>query len=89
MTRVHRRLQRQTVSKRVMQGMESSHGSAARLVSAWLGWYEGLERLRSIAAALRLRSNGRVSDLVRQCESMLLRNPELQMRVDHALAALA
>jgi len=69
--------------------IRSSHGTEARLVTAWLGWYEGLQRLRSIAASLRLQSSGRVSDLVRQCERMLLRNPELQLRVENAFAALA
>lgn len=69
--------------------IQSTHGTEARLITAWLGWYEGLQRLRSIAAALRLRSSGRVSDLVRECERMLHRNPALQLRVDNALAALA
>jgi len=69
--------------------IQTTRGNAARRVAAWLGWYEGLQRLRSIAAGLRLRSSGRVSDLVRQCERMLHRNPELQAKVDLAYAALA
>ena len=69
--------------------IQTTRGNAARRVAAWLGWYEGLQRLRSIAAGLRLRSSGRVSDLVRQCERMLDRNPELQAKVDLAYAALA
>ena len=69
--------------------IRSTHGNAARRIAAWLGWYEGLQRLRSIAAGLRLGSSGRVSDLVHQCERMLDCNPELQAKVDMAYAALA
>jgi len=69
--------------------IRSSHGTEARLVTAWIGWYEGLHRLRSIAASLRLSSSGRVSDLIRQCERMLRVHPEMQRRVDDAFAALA
>ena len=43
----------------------------------------------SSAAELLPSGAGRVSDLVRQCERMLRRNPPLQARVDLALAALA
>jgi hypothetical protein len=38
-------------------------GRLGRLVS-WLGWYEGLATLRSIAASLRLRSEGYISALI-------------------------
>jgi hypothetical protein len=69
--------------------IQTTRGNPARRVAAWVGWYEGLQRLRSIAAGLRLRSSGRVSDLVRQCERMLDRNPQLQSKVDLAYAALA
>jgi len=69
--------------------IRSSHGTEARLVTAWIGWYEGLHRLRSIAASLRLSSSGRVSDLIRQCERMLRVHPQMQRRVDDAFAALA
>lgn len=47
------------------------HGGLARQVAAWLGWWEGLARLRSIAASLRIRSSGRASDLIKECESEL------------------
>ena len=68
--------------------IRESHGGAARMLAAWLGWYEGLHRLRSIAAALRLRSSGRVSDLVAEAERTLRDDPELRRAVDAALAAL-
>ncbi|MCU1350689.1 MAG: hypothetical protein JWO56_3719, partial [Acidobacteria bacterium] len=65
------------------------HGGLARMVTAWLGRWEGLARLRSIAACLRLDSCGRVSDLIRECEQRLQRNPDLQAFVDRAYATLA
>ena len=34
------------------------------MLAAWIGWNEGLLRLREIAASLRLRSAGYVSTLV-------------------------
>ncbi len=69
--------------------IRQSHGGVARMLAAWLGWYEGLHRLRSIAAALRLRSSGRVSDLVAEAERTLRGDPELRRAVDAALAALS
>ena len=68
--------------------IRESHGGAARMLAAWLGWYEGLHRLRSIAAALRLRSSGRVSDMVAEAESALRSDVALRGLVDAALAAL-
>ncbi|MEO8218632.1 MAG: hypothetical protein ABI718_16270 [Acidobacteriota bacterium] len=51
------------------------HGGPERMLVAWLGCYEGMHRLRTIAAALRLRSSGRASDLIRLCEAELDREP--------------
>ncbi|MGK2857904.1 MAG: transposase [Thermoanaerobaculia bacterium] len=68
--------------------IREANGGAARMLAAWLGWYEGLHRLRSIAAALRLRSSGRVSDLVAEAERALRGDPELRRMVDSAYAAL-
>ena len=68
--------------------IRESNGGAARMLAAWLGWYEGLHRLRSIAAALRLRSSGHVSDLVAEAEHALRGDPELRRAVDAAYAAL-
>ena len=65
------------------------HGGLARKVVAWIGWWEGLAALRSIAAALRIRSSGRASTLVRECEEELHENPDLQQLVDRTLLALA
>jgi predicted RNase H-like HicB family nuclease len=55
-------------------GADASHqraGGAARMLAAWLGRYEADSRLRSIAATLRLRSSGYVSDLIAACEREL------------------
>jgi len=68
--------------------IRESHGGTARMLAAWLGWYEGLHRLRSIAAALRLRSSGRVSDLVAEAEEALRGDHGLRRAVDVACATL-
>ena len=68
--------------------IRESHGGAARMLAAWLGWYEGLHRLRSIAAALRLRSSGRVSDLIDEAERALRGDRQLRRLADAAYAAL-
>jgi hypothetical protein len=49
-------------------------GKLGRLVS-WIGWYEGLVTLRSIAASLRFRSEGYISALIRRCERELAHDP--------------
>jgi putative transposase len=67
--------------------VRNERGGPARKIAAWLGWYEGLHQLRSIAAALRMGS-GRASNLVRECERMLTGNPQMLVRVDLAFAAL-
>jgi hypothetical protein len=41
------------------------------MLVAWLGWREGLHRLRTIAEALGLRSLGHVSGLRRAAEAMM------------------
>jgi hypothetical protein len=46
-------------------------------VVAWLGCYESMARLGSIAAVLRLRSTSRVSGLIVLCDRDLARDPML------------
>lgn len=65
-----------------------SRGSALRRLVAWIGWHEGLVTLRSIAAALRLRSEGHVSGMIRRCEREFSANPVLLRHLDLALATL-
>lgn len=68
--------------------LRHSRGGAARMLAAWIGWNEGLLRLREIAAALRLRSSSYISSLVRRCDSELARDKLLQQLADQALSSL-
>jgi putative transposase len=71
-----------------MSAIRNGHGGIARMIAAWIGWNEGLLQLRTIAASLRLRSAGRVRDLVRECEEKLRGDPEFGQLVASALAKL-
>ena len=68
--------------------LRHSRGGAARMLAAWIGWNQGLLRLREIAASLRLRSSGYISTLVQRCDSELARDKLLQRLADQALASL-
>lgn len=68
--------------------LRTRKGGALRRLAAWIGWHEGLLTLRSIAAALRLRSEGYVSRLIRHCEQELCDNDSLVMQLDVALKSL-
>jgi putative transposase len=63
-------------------------GNALRRLVAWIGWHEGLVTLRSIAASLRLRSEGHVSRMIRRCETEFSVDPTLLAYLDRALATL-
>jgi len=67
--------------------LETRGGILRRLV-AWIGWHEGLVTLASIAASLRLRSEGHVSGLIRRCEKEFSTDPTLLSHLDLALAAV-
>jgi REP element-mobilizing transposase RayT len=69
--------------------IRSRRGDPLRALIAWIGWNEGLQTLRSIAASLRMRSEGHVSNLIRRCELMCRSDHTLLDRLDHALATLA
>jgi putative transposase len=64
---------------------ETGGGRLRRLV-AWIGWYEGLVTLRTIAASLRLRSEGYISALIRRCDGEFAADPSLLSYLDQALA---
>jgi hypothetical protein len=64
------------------------HGGAPRMLAAWIGWNEGLLRLREIAAALRLRSSGYISTLIRKGDCELAGDELLQDLARQATAAL-
>ena len=59
-----------------------------RRLIAWIGWHEGLVTLRSIAATLRLRSEGHVSQLIRRCEREFAGDGTLLAGLDTALSML-
>ena len=71
-----------------MDELRSRRSGTLRSLVAWLGWNEGLATLRQIAAALRLRSEGYVSSLIRRCEQRFSSSHELLRISDEALAAL-
>jgi hypothetical protein len=68
--------------------VRSKRGNILRRLAAWLGWHEGLITLRSIAASLRLRSEGHISRLIRRCEEEFASNSTLLAHLDLALADL-
>ena len=68
--------------------LQSRGGGHLRGLAAWLGWHEGLVTLRSIAASLRLRSEGYISSLIRRCEQAFESDPVLLAQLDGAMATL-
>ena len=70
------------------EAVRSMRGGASRRLAAWLGWHEGLLTLRSIAASLRLRSEGHISNLIRRCDHELGSNRTVLALLDSALADL-
>ena len=68
--------------------LREKRGGVARMLVAWLGWYEGWQRLSLIAAALRIRSGGHISNLIRAADEMLRSDTALQQYADEALATL-
>jgi putative transposase len=69
--------------------VRSLRGGPLRRLVAWLGWHEGLVTLRSIAASLRLRSEGYVSGMIRRCEREFGQDPGLLTQLDRTLATLS
>jgi REP element-mobilizing transposase RayT len=63
-------------------------GGPLRRLIAWIGWHEGLTTLRSIAASLRLRSEGHISGMIRRCEREFVQDAVLLEQLDLALVAL-
>jgi hypothetical protein len=59
-----------------------------RRLAAWIGWHEGLVTLRSIAASLRLRSEGHISNLIKHCDREFGQEPALLTWLDAAIATL-
>ena len=68
--------------------IRNGHGTIERQVVAWLGCYESMARLGSIAAVLRLRSTSRVSALIATCDRDLGKDPMLRIAVDRCIDLL-
>ena len=68
--------------------VRSATGGPLRRLIAWIGWHEGLVTLRTIAAALRLRSEGYVSNLIRRCDREFASDRQLVAALDATLAIL-
>jgi hypothetical protein len=76
------------VAGATVAAIRSIRGNQLRRLVAWVGWNEGLVTLRSIAASLRLRSEGHISRLIRQCDSELGTDHTLLAHLDLTLTAL-
>ncbi|HEX7704980.1 MAG TPA: transposase [Thermoanaerobaculia bacterium] len=68
--------------------VRSRAGGRLRLLAAWIGWDEGWLTLASIAAALRLRSEGYMTELIARCEKLFTIDDNFLSRLDTALAEL-
>jgi len=68
--------------------LRANRSGHLRELVAWIGWHEGLVTLRSIAASLRLRSEGHISNFIKRCERLFSDDPLLLARHDLAIAAL-
>jgi REP element-mobilizing transposase RayT len=77
-----------TIARLPRDVVRSAHGGRWRRLIAWICWHEGLTTLRSIAAALRLRSEGYVSNLIRRCDRDFGHDTALLASLDTAVALL-
>ena len=68
--------------------MREKRGGPLKRLVAWIGWNEGLITLRSIAASLRLRSEGYISNLIKRCEREFAKERTLLTWLDTALMTL-
>jgi REP element-mobilizing transposase RayT len=76
------------VARTTIETIRTERGHPLKALVAWIGWHEGLITLRSIAASLRLRSEGHISKLVRCCEQRFSTDTGLLDCLDGALAML-
>jgi REP-associated tyrosine transposase len=76
------------VSGTTVETIRARRGGLLRQLVSWIGWHEGLVTLRTIAASLRLRSEGHISNLIRRCELRFNRDPVLLGWLDQSIAAL-
>lgn len=76
------------VAGETVESIRVNRRSGLKALVAWIGWHEGLVTLRSIAASLRLRSEGHMSNLIKRCERLLADDPLLLSCYDLTIAAL-
>ena len=70
------------------EDVRSRAGGQLRWLISWISWHEGLVTLRSIAASLRLQSQGQISTMIGRCERELGRNPSLLAKLDRTIEIL-
>ena len=68
--------------------IRSRRGGVLRQLVSWIGWHEGLVTLRSIAASLRLRSEGHISNRIKRCERALGADASLLGWLDASMITL-
>lgn len=68
--------------------IRAGRGGIARMVAAWIAWYEGRLRSKEIAAALRMRNSGWVRCVVTRCDDALRTQSVLREIVDRCLATM-
>jgi REP-associated tyrosine transposase len=76
------------VSRETVESIRAKRGCVLRQLVSWIGWHEGLVTLRTIAASLRLRSEGHISNLIRDCERRFETDSLLLGRLDESIAML-
>jgi putative transposase len=64
------------------------HGGIPRMIAAWIGSNEALLTHRQIAAGLRFRSAGHVTNLIRRCGREVDQNPVLQEGINRCVATM-
>lgn len=69
--------------------IQSRAGGMARSLVAWIGRYESNLTNSQIAAGLRLRSLGHVTDIVAECDREMSRNAMLREAVDRCMSTLS
>ncbi|MFZ2491544.1 MAG: transposase [Thermoanaerobaculia bacterium] len=68
--------------------LRATRGGWLRRLAAWIGWHDGWLTLRRIAAGLRLRSEGHVSTMIRQCDRRFGADRALLELLDSSLTLL-
>ena len=68
--------------------IREGRGGMPRMCAAWIGFHEGLLTNAEIAAGLRLRSSGHVSDLIQRCDQELVTNEVARTLIDTCISTL-